>query len=187
LQVLHLALVALIPITFVFLRLAAGPGDPTIGNLGRLVTIAGVVWTTSIAVGAIVLGSKGDVLKRLLSSYRHLLTMRAFLVASVVILGSVETFLAWNVVAYRTVKFVAPEGAVLLLSDKVGEQREIAVLPTAEETQVRLRIGHRHIAYRFVRDGQLGAFEPIIVTGWWTGDNMPIMRLVKEAEFETLQ
>ncbi|RLA98674.1 MAG: hypothetical protein DRG59_08675 [Deltaproteobacteria bacterium] len=186
LQIAHLALLFVIPISFALLRLISGSEDATVKKLGVVVGLGGVAWASSLTIGAIIYGSKEPLLRSLWTSYRRLLSAYPFLVLSVAIFILAETFLLWNLVFYRPIKFYSTQDVMLLLNDKVGEVRQIGTLKSGVVTKIRLKIGVRYIAYQTVKDGRVRALPPIEVPAWWSAKPLQIIRIPGVKPYESL-
>jgi hypothetical protein len=184
LQLVHLVLLFAVPIAYALLTTTGDSSDLNMQRLTKLTTILAVVWTSSVAVGAVLYGAKEDLLRSLWSSYRSMLMRYPFLVVSNLALALVAALLLWHLTAYRSVTFYADRDVTLILNDEVGEVVEVGRLTADTDSKIRLRIGTRHLAYRVLDSGAVGSLEPLEVPAWWSSRSLSIVRVSPEESYE---
>lgn len=187
LQIVHLALLVLIPTTYTILVGTSAPNDRAILNLGIALGAGGAAWSGIVTVLAIARGSRDGVLQSLWVTYRALLIKLPFVVLTVLVLGAAQMLLSWQLFAYRSVRFLSAVNVDVLLNDQVGVSHLIGTVEANKETSLRLRLGTRHLAFRAVTTGDITVLPPVQIKPWWSRRDTPRLRVPLGKNYEMLK
>lgn len=181
LQAVHLVLVAWVVSAYGLVRLRAADLDPFASQADAAVGVGAVLWGGVLAAGAIAIGSRSNALSHLWTAYRGLLGRIWFLVASCMVLSGIGLVLLLALSATGVILIHTSEPVLLLLSDEVGNPRELGQAEPGT-TSLRLAKGTRLLAFKYVASGRHGALPPIDVS---TGSNS-IVRIPEDKAYERL-
>lgn len=187
LQLLHLFLLAAIPVSYAAMQILFGGEDSVVIMLGIAISLTGVTWSGFVLVYSIVKGDRESVFRDLWNSYRALLCSTPFLIVSVVVFLSIESFLVANTVYYRPVDIWTEEDVILYLNDDIGKQTIIGKVIGGQTNKIRLKVGTRYLSYQALKSGSIGALPPINIPNWFSEKEIEEIRINKEEYYELLQ
>lgn len=187
LQVLHIALLILVPTLYALIKINSEPQDYFPQLLGNTLIVIGSVWGGYVIAMTLKHGSKENVIKRLQDEYTRLLNNLRFLYVSSTLLTMVAGILLYQLICYRQVEFISTSDVRLVLNDTVGKPELLGVIKEKQPTKFRLRIGKGYLAYTRLTSDSPVALEPLEVTPWWSSKDLRPVRIeVAEQTYERI-
>ena len=149
-QILHLSMLALLPILFAIFRMVSEPYDPSRALIENLVLIGGSMLTAYTLVFFVVTGKSEDALPNLYMLYRKALTRGSFIIVSNIILMVLLVLLIHQLTFYRQVEFLSPTDVEIYLGDETGEPERLGFVRARNPAYFRLSIGDHLISVKKV-------------------------------------
>jgi len=142
LQICHVGLLLLAAILYGSYYSVTDAQDYFRTRFDILVIVSGASIPVAGLLYSLIFGVAEDFRKKLIGTYRRLLSGKPFLLISNVFLFAVCGFLLHLVLSYRNVTVAVSESANLYLNDAVGSVDFIGEWKSGQSRTVRMRVGH---------------------------------------------
>jgi hypothetical protein len=188
LQIFHLGLVFLIPVIFALLKLSADDYDPIIILTNKISIVLGVVWTSYFTIELLRTDANDNIKPTVLKKYRTLIAKNTrFLFISDILLLIILCILGYQILAFRSVEFIATKNTELFESKLDGSIEKVGDISPNKITSFRVKSGIKLFVFRDPAKEEYTSLEPVDVPSFFSSKKIKRIKLIQDENFQLLK